>query len=64
MENQLEAVHVYLAAELEEDAEWGQDDGDEDVHTVRRALLHLARSLEPCWSLEAGCVSCLFTLVD
>lgn len=38
---------VHLASELEEDAEWGQDDGDEDVHTVRRALLHLARSLEP-----------------
>jgi len=31
-----------LAAELEEDAERGKDDGDEDVDAVRRALLHLA----------------------
>jgi hypothetical protein len=36
---------TYLAAELEEDAEWGEDDGDEDVDIVRCAIV-LARSLE------------------
>ena len=42
-------IITYLAAELEEDAEWGEDDGDEDVDAVRRALLHLARSVD-LWS--------------
>jgi hypothetical protein len=32
---------TYLAAKLEADAERGQDDSDEDVDAVRRALLHL-----------------------
>lgn len=35
---------AYLAAELEEDAERREDDGDEDVDAVRRALLHLSPS--------------------
>ena len=40
----------------------GEDDGDEDVDAVRRALLHLARSISG--ALEAGCVSSFFPLVD
>jgi hypothetical protein len=57
-------IITYLAAELEEDAEWGEDDGDEDVDAVRRALLHLARSVD-LWSPGGyGCVSSFFPLVD
>jgi hypothetical protein len=49
---------AYLAAKLEEDAEWGEDDGDEDVDAVRRAFLHRARSVSG--DLEGGGVDLLF----
>lgn len=37
------AARTYLASELEEDTERGEDDGDQDIDAVRRAVRHLVR---------------------
>jgi hypothetical protein len=36
---------MYLASELEEDAERREDDGDEDVDAVGRAVRHVLQQL-------------------